>query len=112
LRTLIRARLLVAVLALPVGVLLPPIRRRRGGLGGRWWRLGVSALPGWACGFGGLRSDLLQVGVDLTLVSLAASPAAGHQFMLFYGLVVITEGCQPRRETVRGSGVRRDPDDP
>ena len=99
LRTLIRGRLLVATLALPVGVLLRP----DAGDGG--WRLVIGSLLAV-----GLLSALfwtavrwrrgrtvqiyVQIACDLALVATLASVTGGHdsQFMLFFGLVAITAG--------------------
>ena len=99
LRTLIRARLIVTVLALPVGLLFAPSASSAA-----WWVL-IGALAAV-----GVLSALYQLGVriararrlqtaiqlagDLTLVTLlaAVSGGRGSQFALFYGLVVVTGG--------------------
>jgi two-component system sensor histidine kinase PilS (NtrC family) len=99
LRTLIRARLIVTVLALPVGLLFAPSASSAA-----WWVL-IGALVAV-----GVLSALYQLGVriararrlqtaiqlagDLALVTLlaAVSGGRGSQFALFYGLVVVTGG--------------------
>lgn len=101
--TLVRGRLLVATLALPIGVLLSPDSGP-----GAWWvlwwsliALGTASALFWL----GVRirrgADLqacLQVAVDLTLVTLIAAFTGGRdsQFVLFYALVVITGGLLGR----------------
>ncbi len=100
---LVRSRLVVATLALPIGVLMSP-----DGGPGAWWMLwwsllalgGVSALfwlgvriRRWAAFQG-----YLQVAVDLALVTVIAALTGGRdsQFALFYTLVVITGGLLNR----------------
>ncbi len=97
--TLIRARLIVATLALPVGVLLRPEAAERS------WRVLVTALLAvgvgsclWALGARlrrGLRlQTYLQLLGDVAIVTWLASVTGGResQFVLFYALVVITGG--------------------
>ena len=97
LRTLIRARLIVTVLALPVGLLLAP------GASSTAWKLLAGALVAV-----GVISVLYQLGVrlhrglavqtavqllgDLTLVTVlaAVSGGRGSQFTLFFGVIVVT----------------------
>jgi two-component system, NtrC family, sensor histidine kinase PilS len=101
LRTLIWARLLVAALALPFGILL----RSESAIGA--WRLvgltlaSVAVLSGlyWAGTVWGVarRAQIaLQVVVDLALVTLLSSVTGGTEspFALFYVLVAITGGLQ------------------
>ena len=103
LRTLIRARLIVTVLALPVGLLLAP------GASSTAWKLLVGALVAV-----GVISALYQLGVrlhrglavqtavqllgDLTLVTVlaAVSGGRGSQFTLFFGVIVVTGGLLGR----------------
>ena len=103
LRTLIRSRLVVAVLALPVGVLLAPAPSPWA-----WWVV-ASALVAI-----GLLSTLytlgvrirraltvqtaLQLAADLAIVTALAAVTGGRgsQFSLFYGLVVVTGGLLGR----------------
>ena len=103
LRTLIRARLLVAVLALPVGVLLRPEADE----GARWilaWALiAVGALSALAwLGVRLKRGVVAQVygnlGADLLLVACLSAVTGGRasQFVLFFALVVITGGLLGR----------------
>ena len=101
LQTLIWARLLVAALALPVGVLLrpePPLASWRL-LGVALATVGVLSAIFWA-GTGLRRAFLLQVylqlAADLGLVTLMAALTGGAQspFALLYVLVVITGGLQ------------------
>jgi two-component system sensor histidine kinase PilS (NtrC family) len=103
LRTLIRARLLVVTLALPVGVLLRPETTLRS-----WWMLfwtllavGATSTLFWL----GVRirrgftfQAYAQVVSDLILVSVLAALTGGResQFALFYALVVITGGLLTR----------------
>ena len=99
LSALIRARLLVAALALPMGVLLRPevVESRWRVMG--WSVLAVSVLSAlfWA----GVRwrrarraQTYAQITADLALVASLAAVTGGHdsQFMLFFALVVITAG--------------------
>ena len=103
LRTLIRARLIVTVLALPVGLLLAP------GASSTAWKLLAGALVAV-----GVISVLYQLGVrlhrglavqtavqllgDLTLVTVlaAVSGGRGSQFTLFFGVIVVTGGLLGR----------------
>ncbi len=103
LRTLTRARLLVACLALPVGVLFRP---EAGEVA--WWVLG------WALLAVGLSTTLFWLGVrlkrgltaqtyvqitsDLTLVTWlsARSGARDSQFVLFFALIVLSAGLVGR----------------
>jgi len=103
LRTLIRARLLVATLALPVGVLLRP-----GAGESSWWIMCGALLAVGVCSAlfwlgvrwrRGLRwQTYLQVSADLVLVTVLAALTGGRdsQFMLFFGVVVITGGLLGR----------------
>jgi two-component system sensor histidine kinase PilS (NtrC family) len=101
LRTLIWARLLVAALALPFGILLrsePTI--------GAWHLLGitlgaVSALSGlyWlgtVWGVGRRAQIAVQLTLDVVLITLLSTVTGGMQspFALFYVLVAITGGLQ------------------
>jgi two-component system, NtrC family, sensor histidine kinase PilS len=99
LTTLIRARLLVTSLALPVGVLLRPDAAEHGWqvMGVVMLAVGVLSAAFWA----GVRvrrglrvQTYLQIACDLMLVASLASLTGGRdsQFMLFFGLVVITAG--------------------
>ncbi|HUK63441.1 MAG TPA: PAS domain-containing protein, partial [Dongiaceae bacterium] len=103
LRTLIRTRLLVVTLALPVGVLLRPEATARP-WGVVFWTLiavGAASTLFWA----GVRirrgftfQAYLQVVADLVLVSVLAALTGGRdsQFALFFALVVITGGLLNR----------------
>jgi len=103
LRTAIWARLLVATLALPIGVLLGPAATQAS-----WWVLwwallvvgAVSALFALAVQLGrGLRvQTFLQVSVDLVLVTALAALTGGResQFVPFFALVVIAGGLLGR----------------
>ena len=103
LRTLVRARLIVALLALPVGLLLAP------GASSAEWRLLVGA---WVV-IGvlsvlyhlGLRMRKalavqtgLQLAGDLALVCMLAAVTGGRgsQFALFFGVIVVTGGLLGR----------------
>ena len=99
LTTLIRARLLVASLALPVGVLLRPDASVRGWMVMGWSSLAIGLLSVlfWA----GVRwhrarmtQTYVQIVCDITLVAALAAATGGRdsQFMLFFGLVAITAG--------------------
>ncbi len=103
LRTLIRARLIVTVLALPVGLLLAP------GASSTAWKVLVGALAAV-----GVLSALYQLAVrfqrglalqtalqllgDLALVTVlaAVSGGRGSQFTLFFGVIVVTGGLLGR----------------
>lgn len=99
LKTLIRARLLVATLALPIGVLLRPDATARswGVLG---WSLVATGLLSTLFALGvRLRRGLglqtyLQLATDLLLVAALAALTGGRssQFVLLFALVVITGG--------------------
>ena len=99
LATLIRARLLVATLALPIGVLLRPEAIDGGWRVMGWSLLAVGLLSAtfWA-GVHWRRARVVQtyvqIGCDLAFVAALAAVTGGHdsQFMLFFGLVVITAG--------------------
>jgi len=101
LRTLVWARLLVAALALPFGILMrpePPVLA---------WRLlavtlvvvGVVSVVAWAGTVlrRGLRVQVyLQLAIDVALVTALSAFTGGHQspFAIFYVLVAITGGLQ------------------
>ena len=99
LHALIRARLLVAALALPFGVLLRPEQTPNAA-----WLVGVllvsvvllSAVLELVARLrrGLLVQMLLHLAVDLTLITVASAFTGGRdsQFVLFYALVVITGG--------------------
>jgi two-component system sensor histidine kinase PilS (NtrC family) len=103
LMTLIRARLLIATLALPVGVLLRPDASESA-----WWVLWWSLLAVGAVSalfWVGVRirrgvgvQSYLQVGTDLMLVTAISALTGGRdsQFVLFFALVVITGGLLNR----------------
>ncbi|HTM58571.1 MAG TPA: ATP-binding protein [Candidatus Udaeobacter sp.] len=99
LTTLIRARLLVASLALPVGVLLRPDASVRGWIVMGWSSLVVGLLSvlfwiGVRWHRARLTQTYIQVACDLALVATLAAATGGRdsQFMLFFGLVAITAG--------------------
>jgi PAS domain S-box-containing protein len=101
LKSLIRARLVIATLALPVGVLLRP-ESSADSWWVLWWSLlavGVLSAVFWL-GTSIRRGPILQTGLqilcDLGLVTLLAALTGGRdsQFVLFYALVVITGGVQ------------------
>jgi PAS domain S-box-containing protein len=99
LRTLIWARLLVATLALPVGVLLRPDATE-----GAWWVLWWSLLAvGVLSAVYGLAARLrrgvavqtyVQLAIDLVLVAALSALTGGRssQFVLFFALVVLAGG--------------------
>ena len=101
--TLIRARLLVTMLALPIGVLLRPEATE-----GAWWVLWWSLLSVGAVSalfWLGVRvrrwctaQSYAQVVADLALVTTISATSGGRdsQFVLFYALVVITGGLLNR----------------
>jgi two-component system sensor histidine kinase PilS (NtrC family) len=103
LRTLVRARLVVACLALPLGVLMRPEGGERAAWL-LWWSLlvvGVVSAVFWL--LTRLRRGLTvqtygQLAVDLGLVSGLAAHTGGResQFVLFFALVVITGGILGR----------------
>ena len=99
LMTLIRARILVALLALPIGVLLRPDANA----GSRWLVVGCLVAVGVVSGlsWAGVRlrrafhlQISFQVAADLMLVTVLSALTGGRdsQFVLFYALVVITGG--------------------
>jgi two-component system sensor histidine kinase PilS (NtrC family) len=99
LSALVRGRLLVAVLALPVGVVLRP-DAGAGSLRLMGWVL-VAVLVLSAVFEAGIRwhrmrivQTYLQVASDLALVTVLSALTGGResQFQLFFGLVVITAG--------------------
>src|SRR5437867_9991631 len=101
--TLIRARLLIATLALPVGVLLRP-DADESAWWVMWWSLlavgAVSALfwLGVRIHRGVEIQSHLQVATDLMLVTAISALTGGRdsQFVLFFALVVITGGLLNR----------------
>jgi two-component system sensor histidine kinase PilS (NtrC family) len=103
LKTLIRARLLLATLAVPIGVLLAP-RATREAWWVLWWSLlavGVLSALYW---LGTLvrRGERVQVYaqlvLDLALVTTLAAKTGGResQFVVFFALVVIAGGLHER----------------
>lgn len=101
LKSLIRARLVIATLALPVGVLLRP-ESSAASWWVLWWSLlavGMLSAVFWL-GTAIRRGPILQTGLqilsDIALVTLLAALTGGResQFVLFYALVVITGGLQ------------------
>ncbi len=103
LKTLIRARLLVATLALPIGVLLAP-RATRDSWWVLWWSLLVvgvlsaiywlgTQLRRWESG-----QIYLQLTLDLAIVTTLAALTGGResQFVVFFALVVIAGGLHER----------------
>ena len=103
LRTLVRARLLVAVLALPVGVLMRPDAEQNAHAV-LWASLLAVGLLSTAWGIGvRLRRALnvqiyAQLSGDLALVTLLSAYTGGRasQFVLFFALVVIAGGVMGR----------------
>jgi len=103
LKSLIRARLLVATLALPIGVLLAPRATRES-----WWVLWWSLLiVGALSAIYWLGTQLrrwetlqtyLQLGLDLVIVTALAARTGGResQFVVFFALVVIAGGLHER----------------
>jgi two-component system sensor histidine kinase PilS (NtrC family) len=103
LRTLTRARLLVATLALPIGVLFRPEAGEES-----WWvvgwallAVGVLSILFWLAirlkrGLG--LQTYLQLTSDLTLVTWLSARTGGResQFVLFFALVVVTGGLVGR----------------
>lgn len=103
LRTLLRARLLIATLALPIGVLLRP-EASQSAWWVLWWALlavGVISTVFWV-GIRirrGLKAQIyLQVSTDLVMITTLAAYTGGRdsQFMLFFALAVITGGLLGR----------------
>ncbi|TMQ74225.1 MAG: PAS domain S-box protein [Candidatus Eisenbacteria bacterium] len=103
LKTLIRARLLVATLALPLGVLLAP-RATRDAWPVLWWSLlGVGALSAlyWLATVlrrGEVAQYYVQFTFDLVIVTVMAALTGGResQFALFFALVAIAGGLHQR----------------
>ena len=103
LMTLIRARLLVATVALPIGVLLWP-EATEDAWWVLWWSLiavGVVSALFWLgvrVRRWGTAQAYAQVVTDLALVTALAACTGGResQFVLFYALVVITGGLLNR----------------
>ena len=103
LKTLIRARLLVATLALPIGVLLAP-RATHEAWWVLWWSLiavGVLSAFYWLGALlrRGERVQIyLQLVFDLALVTVLAAKSGGResQFVVFFALVVIAGGLHER----------------
>jgi len=103
LRTVIRTRLVVATLALPVGVLLAPAA-----FPGAWAVLGFALavigalsavyLLGVRIRRGRAAQIALQLACDLVIVAVLAAVTGGRgsQFSLFFGLVVVTGGLLGR----------------
>ena len=103
LQSLIRARLLVATLALPIGVLLAP-RATAGSWWVLWWSLlavGVLSALYWL-GTQVRRGDSVQtyaqLTLDLAIVTVLAALTGGRdsQFVVFFALVVIAGGLHLR----------------
>jgi two-component system sensor histidine kinase PilS (NtrC family) len=99
LSTLVRGRLLVAVLALPVGLVLRPDAEQGGWRVMGWMAFAVLALSAlFEAGIRWQRLRVLQTYVqlacDLVLVTTLSALTGGResQFQLFFGLVVITGG--------------------
>ena len=103
LKTLIRARLLVATLALPIGVMLAPRATRESWMV-LWWSLvvvgGLSAL--YWLGVLARRWEsaqyYLQFSLDLVMVTALAALTGGResQFVIFFALVAIAGGLHRR----------------
>jgi PAS domain-containing protein len=102
-KTLIRARLLVATLALPIGVLLAP-RAAREAWSVLWWSLvAVGALSalywvGAALRRGETAQYAVQFTLDLVLVTVLAALTGGResQFVVFFALIAIAGGLHLR----------------
>ena len=103
LTTLIRARLLVATLALPIGVLLAP-RATPESWWVLWWSLlAVGALStlywmGTLLRRGETAQLYTQLALDLAIVTALAALTGGResQFVVFFALVVIAGGLHER----------------
>lgn len=103
LKSLIRTRLLVATLALPIGVLLAP-----GATAGSWWVLWWSLLVvgvlsalywlGTVPRRGAVAQTWVQLTLDLAIVTCLAALTGGRdsQFVVFFALVVIAGGLHLR----------------
>lgn len=103
LRTLIRSRLLVATLALPIGVLLAP-----GASASSWWVMWWSLLAvgvlsslywlGTVLRRGETAQIYIQLVLDLVIVTALAGLTGGResQFVVFFALVVIAGGLHGR----------------
>lgn len=103
LATLVRVRMLVALLALPIGVLLGPDLEGRS-----WWVLsaaliavGVLSAGFWLAARRRVAYDaqlFTQLGCDLVLIGALAAYTGGQasQFVLFLALVIITGGVLGR----------------
>jgi len=103
LRSLIRARLLIATLALPIGVLLRP-ESSQAAWWVLWWALlavGVLSAIFWlgARIQRGLTAQIYaQLTTDLVVITVLSAYTGGRdsQFMLFFGLTVISGGLLGR----------------
>ncbi|MBI3538663.1 MAG: PAS domain S-box protein, partial [Candidatus Eisenbacteria bacterium] len=102
-KSLIRTRLLIATLALPIGVLLAP-----GATAGSWWVMWWSLLAvgtlsalywlGTVIHRGAALQTYAQLTLDLAIVTVLAALTGGpeSQFVLFFALVVIAGGLHLR----------------
>ena len=103
LKTLIRTRLLLATLAVPIGVLLAP-RATRDAWWVLWWSLlavGVLSALYWLGTLlrrGETMQVYMQLTLDLALVTALAAKTGGResQFVVFFALVVIAGGLHER----------------
>ena len=103
LKTLIRTRLLVATLALPIGVLLAP-RATPESWWVLWWSLlavGVLSTLYWVGTVvrrGETAQLYIQLLLDLAIVTVLASLTGGResQFVVFFALIVIAGGLHER----------------
>jgi len=103
LKTLIRARLLVATLAVPIGVLLAP-RATPESWWVLWWSLlavGVLSALYWLGTLlrrGRTAQIYVQLVLDLAIVTVLAALTGGResQFVVFFALVVIAGGLHER----------------
>ncbi len=103
LKTLIRTRLLVATLALPIGVLLAPQASPES-----WWVLGWSLIAvgvlsafywlGTRVRRGEVAQTYIQLAMDLVMVTALSAVTGGResQFVVFFALVVIAGGLHQR----------------
>jgi len=103
LRTLTRVRLLIATLALPIGVLFRPDSGEEAWWVLAWALVGIGVLSVVFSLGARLRRALgpqiyLQLTADLALVTWLAARTGGResQFVLFYALVVVTGGLLAR----------------